>query len=71
MTTAKTTAIICENTDGYFVAFLDNGGVRVGLRGCTCYDFPESHEDFKRCTELTIGTVEDAHDEFTGRYCFN
>ena len=65
---ARTTTILCENTDGYFVAFLDNGGVRVGLRGCTCYDFPLTHKDFTRCTQLTHDTVEEAHDDFTNRY---
>jgi hypothetical protein len=66
---AKTRNIICENTDGYFSAFLDNGGIRVGLKGCECFDFQESHPDFKRCANLTIDTVESAHDEFMGKYC--
>lgn len=69
MARAKTTSIICENTDGYFVAFLDNGGVRVGSLGNECFDFAQNHQDFKRCTTLTIHTVEAAHDEFFGRYC--
>ena len=65
----KTTAIICENTDGYFAAFLDNGGVRVGSRGNECFDFPESNAEFSRCASLTTDTVEAAYDEFFGRYC--
>lgn len=69
MTTAKTTMIICENTEGYFVAFLENGGVRVGSRGNECFDFPESHHDFKRAVSLNINNVEDAYDEYFGRYC--
>ncbi len=68
---ATTTTMICENTDGYFAANLDNGGIRVGLVGCTCFDFPSTHTDFNRCEALTTDTVEDAHDEFSGRYCFN
>lgn len=71
MATASTTTMICENTDGYFAAFLNNGGVRVGLVGCTCFDIPLDHKDFKRCASLTMETVEETHDEFTGRYCFN
>lgn len=66
---AKTTHIICENTDGYFVAFLDNGGVRVGSRGNECFDFPFDHHEFKRCINLTIHNVESAYDEFFGSYC--
>ena len=65
---AKTTCILCENTDGYFVAFLDNGGVRVGSRGNECFDFPLDHPEFKRCTNLTIRNVEAAYDEFFGAY---
>lgn len=68
-TRAHTTAIICENTDGYFVAFLDNGGIRVGLRDNECFDFPESHAEFKRAAALTIDTVEEAYDEYFGTYC--
>ena len=66
---AKTTSILCENTDGYFVAFLDDGGVSVGSRGNECFDFSAKHPEFKRCTNLTIHNVEAAYDEFFGAYC--
>jgi len=69
MIQGTTTAIICENTDGYFAAFLDNGGVRVGSRGNECFDFPAEHIEFSRAIALTIQTVEAAYDEFFGRYC--
>lgn len=68
---AHTTAMVCENTDGYFVAFLNNGGVRVGSRGNECFDIPESHADFKRAASLTIETVEDFYDEYFGKFCCN
>jgi hypothetical protein len=68
-TRARTTAMICENCDGYFVAFLNNGGVRVGLHDSECFDFPGSHPDFKTASALTVETVEAAYDEFFGRYC--
>lgn len=68
MKRGRTTSIICQNTDGYFAAFLDNSGVRVGFLGEICFDFPEYHEDFIRCTKLTVDTVEDAFDEFMSKY---
>ena len=69
MTRATTTAMICQNTEGYFAAFLKNGGVRVGLLGSECFDFPECHPDFSDCSKLTVETVEDAFDKFFVRYC--
>lgn len=66
---ATTTAMICENTDGYFAAFLDNGGVRVGSRGNECFDIPEGHADFRRAAALSIDTAEAFFDECFGRYC--
>jgi hypothetical protein len=67
-TRANTTAVICENTEGYFVAFLNNGGVRVGLRDNECFDFPEDHPEFSRAVKLTVDTVESAYDEYFGLY---
>lgn len=32
--------------EDYFIARLDNGGVRIGMAGCYSTDFPENHEMF-------------------------
>lgn len=66
--TAHITKFIAENEDGYFTANLDNGSARIGLRGCECFDFPASHEDYSRVVLLTENEIEDAHDEFMGKY---
>lgn len=66
---AHTVKILCENTDGYFMATLTNGGVRVGLLDNVCFDFPAHHPEFKRAAALTVATVEDAYDEYFGVYC--
>lgn len=42
MNSAKTTKFIFNGYD-FFAAHLDNGGVRVGLKGYACIDFPASH----------------------------
>jgi hypothetical protein len=68
-TQTHTTDFICNNEDGYFVALLDNGGVRVGLRDNECFDFPDSHPEFNRAIALTYNTVEETYDEYFGRYC--
>lgn len=62
-------SFICENSDGYFAALLENGSVRIGLLGNECFDFPASHAEFNRCNDLSNETVEDTYDEFYGRYC--
>ena len=66
---AHITEFIAESTDGYFTARLDNGWVRIGLRGCECFDFPASHAEFNRVTSLDADGFEEAHDEFMGKYC--
>lgn len=66
---AHITTIIFENADGYFVANLDNGGIRLGLLGCECFDFPAGHAEFERVASLTKETAESAYDEYFGCYC--
>ena len=58
MNRAHTTAFIVRNEDGYFVAYLDNGGVRVGLEGCAAFDFPAGHAKHAEAMALNNGTVE-------------
>lgn len=61
---------LCENTDGYFVAFLDNDGIRIGLKGMDCFDFPHNHPKFKEITNLTIFDVEDYYDDlYANHHC--
>lgn len=60
--------IIAETADGYFTARLDNGGVRIGLRGCECFDFPAGHAYYDRVVSLATDGIEAAHDEFMGRH---
>lgn len=67
--TAHIINLIEETADGYFVAHLDNGGVRIGLRGCECFEFPASHAEYDRVAALTGDYIEAAHDEFMGKYC--
>lgn len=42
MSRAHTTDILAEDA-GFFVADLDNGGVRFGVKGRVCVDFPAGH----------------------------
>lgn len=46
----RTTTFIVKGLD-YFVAHLDNGGVRLGMVGGTCFDIPAGHAWFDRITE--------------------
>lgn len=57
MTTARTTQIIFENAD-YFLAHLDNGGVRVGMFEICAVDFPASHQCYADAVALTPETIE-------------
>lgn len=68
MNQGRTLSIALETAEGYFVAPLDNGGARVGLKDCHCFDFPAEHEDFDRVTKATAETVEALYDEFTGAH---
>lgn len=67
---AHITEFIAENADGYFTAHLDNGWVRIGLRGCNGFAFPEDHVEYARVVALRADEIEAAHDEFMGAYAF-
>jgi hypothetical protein len=62
----RTVNRLIENDD-YFVADLDNGGVRFGLKGCMLFDVPAYHADYNRVRALTLDNIEDTFDEFVGR----
>lgn len=68
---AHITEFIAENEDGYFTAYLDDGGVRIGLRGCNCFAFPADHAEYARVVALRADQIEAAHDEFMGAYIAN
>ena len=48
---AQTTTIMRESPD-YFVARLDNNGIRVGAKGMFAIDLPESHNIFRAAMNL-------------------
>lgn len=67
-----TNFIVNDTADGYFTAHLDNGGVRIGLVDCECFDFPSDHEDYARIVALSADELESAHDELMVKYaCTN
>lgn len=69
MTAHITSFIIKESAaSDYFTAHLDNGGARIGLLGCECFDFPAAHTDYSRVVALIAEQLEATHDEFMGRY---
>jgi hypothetical protein len=47
--------------DGYFVAMVDTGRVRVGQRGGACYEFPIVHPKAREAMALTESTVRAFH----------
>ena len=66
---SKTAEIKFETQDGYFVAPLQCGGIRVGLVDCECFDFPADHEEHTNVAALTADNVEAAYDSYFGMYC--
>ena len=66
-----TTFIVNDTADGYFVANLDNGGIRVGIAGgdAPMFDFPAGHPLHIVAASLTAETVENFHDERMSIYC--
>lgn len=66
----KTTEILFENED-YFLAKLDNGGVRVGMFEICAVDFPQTHPDYEEAISLTEYTIADFCDRqvVKGRWC--
>lgn len=68
---AKTTEIIFEDESGYFSAMLDNGGIRIGLKGCQHFDFPKGHKEHGRVLAASlVGEIEILHDEFMCAYAY-
>lgn len=61
MANAKTTDFIFNGYD-FFAAHLDNGGVRVGLKGHSCIDFPKSHPLYPKACALTEAKAEEFYD---------
>lgn len=70
MKQGSTTKIIVE-TEDYFVAHLNNGGVRVGMFEICAVDFMPEHPEYSRAVALTAETVEEFCDEqvAAGRWC--
>ena len=64
---AHTTTFILNNAD-YFVANLNNGGVRVGQKEVAAFDFPAEHAEYSKVVSLTEATVEAAVDAYFGAY---
>ncbi|KVN90984.1 hypothetical protein WJ70_18015 [Burkholderia ubonensis] len=54
-----------KSTD-FFVAHLDDGGVRVGMAGGRCYDVPAGHAYVSHICECS--TERDAEDYFNELY---
>jgi hypothetical protein len=67
MSRATTTTFITK-TDDYFTAHLDNGGVRIGFVGGTCFDVPAGHAYYDRIVESTGSMVEEYHDELMSSF---
>lgn len=66
---ARIYSFIVHGND-YFIANLEGGGVRVGLIGCECYDFPASHNMHGVAIGLTAeAQAEELHDMITGMHC--
>ena len=61
MTTARTTEFLFNGLD-YFVAKLDNGGVRFGFKGVHCLDAPAGHSLHAEILALTEDAAEAFHD---------
>lgn len=65
MERAHTTEFIVK-TEDHFTAHLDDGGVRIGFVGGTCFDFPACHAEFNAVVSLTAESIEDAYDDIYG-----
>jgi hypothetical protein len=63
-----TCELIIDGRD-YFVARLDNGGVRVGMVGGNAFDIPEDHDVFEDCIVIRDeDAAEKAFDRLMIRY---
>lgn len=61
MYNAKIAEFIFNGYD-FFAAHLENGGVRVGLKGYACIDFPASHPLYAKACALTEANAEEFYD---------
>lgn len=65
---ALTTGMIFDNGE-YFVANLDNGGVRMGMNGEASVDFPVSHDNYATTVALgKSGNAESIEEAFDASY---
>jgi len=64
---AHTTDILREN-ETYFVADLNNGGVRIGMKNVVAFDFPASHKLYENVRGIELDDCEDAIDEMFVRH---
>lgn len=57
--------IVSFNFNGYdyFSANMDDGSIRIGLKGCSALDLPHGHYMFVEAKALTQDTVEVWYDE--------
>ena len=62
------TSKIVETECGYFTGHLANGGVRIGLVDCVCFDFPADHPETKKILAWTSENVESFYDESFAKY---
>jgi hypothetical protein len=62
------TSFIVDGRD-YFAAYLDNGGVRVGLIGGVSFDFPQSHMSYMAIALIeNENEAEEFHDLCCSQY---
>lgn len=61
MSRGRIISMTVSTPDGYFVAMVDTGHVRVGQQGGTCYQFPIINPKAREAMALTEGTVRAFH----------
>lgn len=61
MSRGRVLSMTISTVDGYFVALVDTGRVRVGQQGGTCYEFPIIHPKAREAMTLTEDTVRAFH----------
>lgn len=64
---ARTTKIIDENAD-YFIADLNNGGVRLGMFDVCAFDFPAGHAEYAKLKSLVLSAAEELFDTYCAKY---
>lgn len=64
---AHTTNIIAENNE-YFIANLDNGGIRFGMFDVCMFDFQPHHAEYAAVAALNLADAENLFDSFYLRY---